>query len=271
MTYEKPQKRNPHQLTVKQHIFPNFCVKQFYNSNNRVELFDKNTNKVSYVTGSDSLFCAKRVWDQSSESGYMKSIEDKYEDMLKRTYHKVTYQISEQDQITVGEMFFLWMCRYQRANAPIPDQVLKNILPPKPEDSFGKDQLEQLEKIGVISMRSDGYISGRFFNGTNIQQKIMEYKLLHKHLKWGVLHSSNAEFIVPDTYEDIAVLPISPKICFALHVASGHISDDQVFQINNIARSKSKKFYFARDMSYCFADTSYKIKTIAAFQKKVVE
>lgn len=256
MTYEKPQKRNPHQLTIKQHIYPNFCVKKFYNSNNRVELLDKKSNKISYVTGSDSIFCAKRIWDQRSESGFMKSIEDKYEDLLKRIYHKITYEVSDEDQIAISEMFFLWMCRYQRANNPIPDQTLRGILPPKPEDTFNKDQLEHLEKVGIISMRSDGNISGRHFNGTNIQLKIMQYKTLHKHLKWGILHSSNAEFIVPDTYEDIAVMPISPKMCFVLNGKSGSIADDQVYQINNIAFSKSKKFYFAKDISVCFSDNS---------------
>ena len=83
MIYEKPQKRNPHQITIRQHVFPRFCIQRFCDEAGVVSFFDKITGSIQSKTSKDISFCALRVWDEHAEHGYMKSIEDNFEVLSK--------------------------------------------------------------------------------------------------------------------------------------------------------------------------------------------
>ena len=77
MKYEKTQKGNPYQLTVCQHTFPAASIARFADTTGCVEVYLIKQNKVVRLKPDDKLFCAKRVWDQRAESGFMKEIEDR--------------------------------------------------------------------------------------------------------------------------------------------------------------------------------------------------
>lgn len=250
------QTGNPHNLTVNQHIFPKFCIKRFVNSSNKVDFYDLKNKRLSKQNPKNHRFCGQRIWNERQETGFMKSIEDDYLDLINRTYHRVTYQLQPTDHTIITSMFFLWKFRQYRAVNPIPDTRLKGMLTNGSSTSFTLDQKEQAEAVGITIIDDNGWVNSRDMTGDNIQLQVMHYKNHYKNMYWGVLHSQNAEFLVPDTYDDVLVLPVSPFMCFVLNFESALVTDNHVYQINKIAISKSQKYYFARDFSKCFIDNS---------------
>jgi hypothetical protein len=69
--------------------------------------------------------------------------------------------------------------------------------------------------------------------------------------RWGILRSSEAEFLVPDNFSSYSVLPLSPAIALVEGHADGEIDFRQVADINGMAVHGSRRYYFARDMSRC--------------------
>ena len=250
------QPGNPHNLTVDQHIFPRFCIQRFTNSKGEVEYFDKTRSKSINLNPKNHRFCGKRIWNERAENGHMKSIEDDYLKIINRVYHLITYNLQPDDREIITSMFLLWSFRQNRKMNPIPDQKLNGVLSNSLSSTLSVDQKEQAEKKWVTVINNNGTVDGRDLTGDNIQLQIMHYKKQYAGMKWGILHSKNIEFIVPDTFADIAVLPFSPHMCFVLNFESGLVTDDHVEQINKIAISKSKNYYFARDLSQCFIDNS---------------
>lgn len=256
MSQNFTQSGNPHNLTVNQHIFPKFCIKRFTDDAGKVHFYDQKNNKISKQNPKNRRFCGQRVWSERQETGFMKSIEDDYLSLINRVYPHITYQLRREDHATITSMFFLWKFRQYRAINPIPDTHLKNMLTNSISTSFTLDQREQAEKVGITIIDDNGLVNGRDMTGDNIQLQVMHYQNYYKDMYWGVLHSQNAEFLVPDTYDDVLVLPVSPFICFVLNFESALVTDQHVYQINKIAVSKSQKYYFARDFSKCFIDSS---------------
>lgn len=80
MHYPKPQKGNPHKLTINQHIFPKACISRFARENGTVQVRRKCGEQDQWVTPGNSYFCARRLWDQKAEAVFMKAIEDRYQD-----------------------------------------------------------------------------------------------------------------------------------------------------------------------------------------------
>jgi hypothetical protein len=74
--YEKTQNGNPHQLPVKQHVFPARSIARFANSAGMVQLHNLTTQRTRAARPGDAMFCAMRAWDLRAERGYMKQIED---------------------------------------------------------------------------------------------------------------------------------------------------------------------------------------------------
>lgn len=83
MLFEKPQKGNPHRITVNQHVFPRASIARFVNDNNCVSVFYIPTGKAFIVAPDNELFCAKRAWDQRAEEGYMQRIERDFQKLVK--------------------------------------------------------------------------------------------------------------------------------------------------------------------------------------------
>jgi hypothetical protein len=77
MKYEKPQSGNPHELPVKQHVFPAASIARFTQGDGCVSVYLIKHKKEILVKPDDQIFCARWVWDYRAEIGFMKQIEDK--------------------------------------------------------------------------------------------------------------------------------------------------------------------------------------------------
>jgi hypothetical protein len=75
----------------------------------------------------DKLFCARRVWDQKSELGYMKKIEDSFQILAAKMSDSKIANLGPSENKTVTEFFTLWEFRFYRNLNPLHDSKLKEV------------------------------------------------------------------------------------------------------------------------------------------------
>lgn len=248
MTFEKPQKSNPHALTVNQHCFPLRSISRFTDIDRRIAVDLIQHNKVVRLAPDNNIFCAKRVWDQRAESGYMKDIEDKYQNLADSIIAGSTKTIDFFLTPIVNDMFALWNIRTLRRQNPIEDQKINAL---GMETELTKDEQEIFEKNRIGFARPDLTIPGRQLSGIHIQTNLIRVRKQLKDAEWGILVAGQGEFIVPDIFSNARVLPVSPTICLYSPSENDIIDVNEVRGINRLAIASSKEYFFARDFAVC--------------------
>jgi len=117
-----------------------------------------------------------------------------------------------------------------------------------PGNALTKDQEEMLEKNGYTFTRGTT-LPSRHMAGIRIQALMS--RLCAPGTTWAVVYSRAIEFIVPDSFCEIGIVPLSPNYCFVANQGGGEISSGNAIEINRIAIDKSSKYYFARDFAKC--------------------
>lgn len=108
---EKPQSGNPQGLAIDLHVLPVASIARFCSADGYVYLHDLMCNRVRRVRPKDSIFCACRAWDHGSETGFMKNIEDAFQDLAEKTIGERTTTIADDDKRVVDEFFATWYFR----------------------------------------------------------------------------------------------------------------------------------------------------------------
>jgi len=248
MKYEKPQKGNPHEPTINQHAFPAKSISRFTDKSGRVEVALTKAGKVVKLKPQDQAFCAKRIWNQRAESGYMKSIEDKFQSLAEAILDGRQKCITPIEDHLVTEMFALWNLRAHRKENPIEDQKVNAI---DVAVKFTKDQQEIMEKNHITTIRPDLTIAGRDLAGISLQMDIDRICEQMHDTEWGVLTAAEGEFIVPDNFSNARILPLSPTKCLFSQSKNDTIGRGEVAKLNRLALATSYDHWFARDISKC--------------------
>lgn len=242
MKYAKPQAGNPHKITVKQHVLPRKSIARFAASDGLVSVYLCKYRKTVRLAAEDALFCARRVWHQNAEVGYCKRIEDSFQSLGEQILGGYNYSQSSKDNETVS--LFYSLCRLRAELKSNPPETIKS-----PIDLLGtvltKDEEEILEKKGYYFCKEDGMPSQHW---AAMQLQVRISRLIPSDTIWGLAQSTNLEFLVPDSFGDIGIVPLSPTLCFVANSPSGNITDDNVAIINKIAIEKSTEYYFARNL-----------------------
>jgi hypothetical protein len=116
--HEKPQKKNRHLLTVRQHVFPSASIARFAGTEGRVSLHDVARSQVRLAKPDDDIFCAKRAWDQRAERGYMKRIEDEFQILASKVVEGALSEIGEAEKGVVDHFYALWHMRARHRTLP---------------------------------------------------------------------------------------------------------------------------------------------------------
>lgn len=249
MSCEKKQRGNPHSLTVCQHSFPAASIVRFAGADGRVEVYLIHQKKQVRLKPEDQLFCGKRVWDQRAESGYMKEIEDNYQQLARAVFSGSKKTIVKDEQLTITDMFAIWNIREHIKANPIEDQRIEGDL--GNSINYSKDDQEKLEKNNISVIRPDLSIPGRQVAGVNIQLSLFQFRKQMWDAQWGILRASRGQFIVPDNFSNARILPLSPTICFFSQCDDGLIGEDKVRKINQMALSCCREYFFCNDMAKC--------------------
>ncbi|MCO7620161.1 hypothetical protein [Pseudomonas guariconensis] len=251
MSFEPPQKGNPHQLTINQHTFPKASIDRFTAASGRVQLFFKDKSKVLPVKPTDQLFCAQRVWDQSAESGYMKAIEDAFQALAGTVVDGRTQRFDLIEQTIISTFYCLWGIRTLHKRQPTQDQRIVGVTGLAQE--FTKDDQERLEVGGLSPLRPDLTIAGRFLATPTIYLNLKAEVAAMGDAEWGILRATDGEFVVPDSFTYARAVPISPTLCLWSQTKQPveMLDRDAVAEINQIAIFGSAAYFFARDLSNC--------------------
>ena len=247
MRYEKTQKGNPHKLTVQQHCFPRRSIDRFANPDGVVQVHISKANRTVFLPPEDSIFCARRTWDERAESGFMKMIEDAYQVLADNIASgNVMRRLSRKERQIVADMYALWNFRWHWKNRPLADRKLTGIL--GPTQSRSQDERELLEKNHMPSSGPDASIDGRFLTGMVIQLHLSRVRKKLADVPWGVIKSRRLEFVVPDNSADRLFLPVTPHMCLANTQGFRTVDDTDVLRINAESITSSNEYYFAKNL-----------------------
>jgi hypothetical protein len=91
----------------------------------------------------------------------------------------------------------------------------------------------------------------RFLTGFMIQMQLDEILSRVGPITWGIVKAIDGEFLCPDTYGELPVIPIGPKVCLFGGRIDTHLSRAGVGELNRFAQNSATKYYFARDFAMC--------------------
>ncbi|MBB5393044.1 MULTISPECIES: hypothetical protein [unclassified Herbaspirillum] len=248
MRHPKPQKGNPHKLTIDQHIFPKACISRFTDGQGTVQVRRINGDQDLWLTPSNSYFCARRLWDQKAEAMFMKSIEDRFQNIAKKIVAGAIVTLDTEMNAAVTDMYLLWTLRHERFVSPLPDVKLSMV---QPERELSVDTQEILEANGYIFALPDNTIPSRFMTGVRFVIDMDRERQRMAGKTWGIVKSTEAEFLVPDNFSAYSILPLSPMITLMEGHPDQHIDFKLVADINGQAVHGCHHYYFARNIKCC--------------------
>jgi hypothetical protein len=246
MTYKKTHsQKNPYKLTINQHTFPRASINRF-SKNGKVYVHLKEENKLVILSLDNKLFCAQRLWNESLEHGLMFRIEGEFQRLVDKVL-KDYMDLSTEDHAKISKFWALWKIRSETKFSPALDISFLGL--PNHQE-LSKNEEDALEKNGYIYMKEDT-LQSRHVNsiGIQLQLTVCSEQIIAKGTKWGLIYSPNIEFIVPDTFNKIGIVPVSPNFCFVANTKSGSITNSNAIAINKNAINNAKKYYFSQDFS----------------------
>lgn len=243
---ERPRLRNPNRLTIKQHVFPSKSIERFTGQGKRVVVYDLHRNVMFRARPGNPVFLADRAWDQRTESGYMKRIEDEFQNAIAPVVDRTVEAVAPTAKAYIDRMYALWYVRRREVEAA---EIHLNVAP---GNDYTKEQEENLEKNGYVFVRRDGGMPGRQVNGIELEMRASHFarELAEKVTRWGVISTEVGEFIVPDLPWH-GIIPLTPRLSLAQSSLDGTISKKNLAEINLAMRSMSRDYFFARDLSNC--------------------
>ena len=162
--HEKPQKGNPHDLTINQHVLPAASIARFAGGDRRVDLCDTLRGINRRALPADEIFCARRAWTNREERGFMKSIEDAFQGLARNIIDGTVSSIGDAEKATVNAFFSLWKWRADRRSLP-EQEIQAKMVTGVPRT---RDEEEALEKAGILFIREGGTIPARQINGVQL-------------------------------------------------------------------------------------------------------
>lgn len=254
MTFEAPQKGNPHKLTVNQHTFPSASIARFVNEKGAVQVVHKPSERKFHAKPPDSVFCAQRLWDQQAEEGFMKRIEDTFQEFASEVLDNPTLRLGPQHFSVINEFYCLWNIRADRRKAGhMADHSIASPEIIGLRREFTKDDQEQLEAAGVGFIRPDFTIPGRTTVAQAIRRNLARAVQMMRDETWEILQVDDGELLVPDNFFNWYAVPLSPTACLWAHggFPSGRLDRQAVTEYNRAAVATSNDYYFGRDLDHC--------------------
>jgi hypothetical protein len=240
------QSGNPHQLTIHGHVFPRASIARFASVDGNVELRLSGESRVRRKHPRNSIFCAERAWDQRAETGYMKDIEDQFQKVADEVIGGRSSLAPSQDLIA-AKFFVLWSRRIESKHRPLSDQPVKRVR----GEPLTKDQQEVLEKGTVAYVQGDQTMPGRVLAGLKIQMEIDSVCVQFAGVHWGIVKAQQGEFICPDTFGRLAVIPLNPMLFLYANHSDMVVPIEEVALRNRVAQQCARDYCFAREFASC--------------------
>ena len=244
---ERTQKGNPHQLTVRQHVYPRASIARFLEGGG-VDVLDFKRDSMRRAGPDDDLFCANRAWAHGPEADWMKDKEDAFQALVEVALRERPTAFDDKQSEIISEFYALWQARAERRHfptqsiGPMADVIgMRRIYTP--------DELELLEKNGINAFRGDGSIQMRHIMGPVIRLAMDRIREGMNDSHWVLVSAPDGEFCVPDVPAH-GIIPLTPSI--VLHsMRSGSTSRGDVAEINGAMAAGTREYLFARSITCC--------------------
>ena len=246
----RPQKGNPSQLTIRQHVLPRRSIARFAGEDKKVELLRLGHEGVLRLTSDNPIFCATRAWDQRAESGYSRDIEVGYQSLADSILAGRT-ELAESDHLTISRFWALWSLRAEARAKPAPPLQLAGVLEAR---EFTPAEQEALESKHVVFVENGSQVPSHMWVGLKIQLQID--RIASPQIHWGIIHSPDAEFIVPARVGAQGFVPLSPNFALLANHASGTITKDETSCLNKLLLSSAGDYVFARVLHYAIGESA---------------
>jgi hypothetical protein len=244
--FERTQNGNPHGLPIRQHIFPKASISRFADGQGRVWVQHVVSSKVHRAMPDADIFCAMRAWDTRAEWGYMKQIENAFQELAARIINGTTLNIEAGDKQIADTFFVLWRLRAVFKRADKTDVQFNGVTGTR----FSHDLEEVLEKAGVYFLHEGGKMPAHRLCGIQLQVGIDSELPKLADVRWGILQAFDGQFLVPGS-PTAAVIPLAPYLALCSGGVSGIANRVAVAEINHCARTGSAEYFFAQDLAKC--------------------
>jgi|SRR5271166_2450922 len=231
------------------HVLPVKSIARFTNNNGVVSLHDKlrTVERPRPAKPNDLIFCARRAWDKRAETGYMKHIENAFQELAEEIIAGRVSQISSTQKVTVNHFYALWYMRARYKYLDSQETQARGVAGTKRT----QDQEDSLENEGLLFAREGGRIPTRQINGLQLQFRIRAYADQTLSVaQWGIIRAQEGQFVVPDvpTYTTI---PLTPTLCLISPAPDGMILKENVADLNRGTMAQSHEYFFANDFAMC--------------------
>jgi len=219
--------KNPHQITVNQHVTARKHLAEWSGSDGRISIVDIETGKTIQPRPNDA-FVVFRLWDQPMEAGTVKSTEDKYQEEI--AVLRASNKISNHDLIT--QYFVMMGARAYCAAKPRPDHepIMHSPSFTLTKEELELDELEQVnDSVRFIQGFSEQSMS-RLVVSQAMTSIYLRYTTRLKNCQWVAFASQGEKFILPDSMwflleRNFLLLPVSPDIILIESRIHDNLSD----------------------------------------------
>jgi len=233
---EPTQPRNPHELTLQQHVHSRWCISRFADGSGCVSVLRRAQPVPFPKKPEDEIFCAKRVWDQQTEAGFFKKIEDAFHREVSESLRLGTIS----DHAAVTEYLAVWEVRSRLSEDPPNDVELAG----PGEPPLSKDQEEVIERKWGKFQRGTS-LPGRFFAHARAIRLVDEIMSVYGGIRWGLARVRSVPgLICPDRPASQAYIPIDRKHALVAEWQDRRIGPDDVARWNRDSWSQSRDLVF---------------------------
>lgn len=231
-----------------QHVLPAKSIERFSNKKGHVQVRRlKSVN--TFSTGlKNNIFCVERIWDQRSEQGYGKRIEDRFQSLIEYSLNHQLMHLPPEGHEIASEFYALWCLRSKIESY---DEQAEGNLVGVTGSKLTDEQKKNLELKHAIYIEEGGVVPKRFKRGLTMQMAIDQFITRNPGLTWSICNSNSLEFVVSDNPEGEFIIPITPKKCLICGFSITIFSQKQMLNLNLKAIARSKEYYFARDLGAC--------------------
>ncbi len=232
------------ELVKNQHVLPKRSIERFCNENGMVQAHLVSKNRTFPAKPGNKIFTVNREWDQRSEEGYGKSIEDNYQSLADSVLATGRRSLSMAECVVVSKFYALWCFR---SSIKKYDWLMQEE-PAGDCEALTDEQKKVVELNHFFYKDENGVVPSRFKRGLAIQVAIDACSDRNPGQRWFVSQSDRLEFIVSDNPYGSFIVPFSPTMCFMCLIDVRFLSFEQVKKINFEAIRRSKFYYFARNL-----------------------
>jgi hypothetical protein len=235
-------------LVDNQHVLPAKSIERFCNSQGHVQVRRHKSDNSFPASPKNNIFCVKRVWDQRSEQGYGKNIEDKFQSLIQYVLHNNFGHLPPEGHKIASEFYTLWCLRSKIESY---DELAEGNVVGVTGSKLTDEQKKNIELRHSIYIEEGGVVPKHFIRGLTMQMAIDQFLDRNPNLKWSICNSNSLDFVVSDNPEGDFIIPVTPKTCLICGFDNTLFNYQQILNINLKAIARSKEYYFAYNLEAC--------------------